>query len=421
MITPSFGLTATERVLPKLALDFTTASLDSRVTFTRTTNATYPATYVNSNGVITTATNNQPRFDYDSATLVCKGLLIEESRTNIITNSYDISSFFYLNPPSTVTSSTELAPDNQNVARKITKTSQINLYKNLSGLVTSGQSYSFSIYTKYVSQQWFYIQTYDNTATLRRIWFDVKNGVIGTAQSGWSGNVENAPNGFLRFKFTISSILANAFNIFSSSDNNTTSDTAVTTDTIMWGAQLEAGTFPTSYIPTTSAALTRNADVATMTGTNFSSWYNQTEGTVFSRFYATSVLGAGSSAARCSMGISVGASTNRFRAQLADATQIRFTAVSNGSVTADLYSSATSTINTWNDYVYAYKVDSFATSVNASNPSTDSSGAIPISPDRAFIGSDENTGATGYLNGWMAKVFYWPQRLTNAEVQAFAK
>lgn len=59
MITPYFGLTATERVLPKLALDFTTASLDSRITFTRTTDATHPATYVDSNGYVTSATNNQ--------------------------------------------------------------------------------------------------------------------------------------------------------------------------------------------------------------------------------------------------------------------------------------------------------------------------------------------------------------------------
>lgn len=55
MITPSFLLTATEQVLPKLALDFTTASLDSRITFTRTTGASNPETYVNSSGVLTAA------------------------------------------------------------------------------------------------------------------------------------------------------------------------------------------------------------------------------------------------------------------------------------------------------------------------------------------------------------------------------
>jgi len=67
MITPSFGITATERVLPKLALDFTTASLDGRVMFARTTDATHPATYTNSNGLIASATDNQPRFDYDAS------------------------------------------------------------------------------------------------------------------------------------------------------------------------------------------------------------------------------------------------------------------------------------------------------------------------------------------------------------------
>ena len=77
MITPSYSITATERVLPNLALDFTTASLDARVTFTRTTDATHPATYVASTGYITTAANNAARFDYDPVALTCKGLLIE--------------------------------------------------------------------------------------------------------------------------------------------------------------------------------------------------------------------------------------------------------------------------------------------------------------------------------------------------------
>jgi hypothetical protein len=50
----------------------------------------------------------------------------------------------------------------------------------------------------------------------------------------------------------------------------------------LWGAQLEVGSFPTSYIKTTSASVTRNGDVAVMTGTDFSDWYNATEGSVYS-------------------------------------------------------------------------------------------------------------------------------------------
>ena len=60
MITPSYSLTATERVLPKLALNFTTAALDSYVTFTRITGASNPATYVNSSGFVAAATNDHP-------------------------------------------------------------------------------------------------------------------------------------------------------------------------------------------------------------------------------------------------------------------------------------------------------------------------------------------------------------------------
>ena len=66
-----------------------------------------------------------------------------------------------------------------------------------------------------------------------------------------------------------------------------TNGSTTTTGTIFpWGAQLEAGAGPpTSYIPTTTAAVTRNADVPTITGTAFSGWYNQTEGTLFAEWF----------------------------------------------------------------------------------------------------------------------------------------
>ena len=84
MITPAYSLTATERILPKLALNFLSASLDPRVTFTR---AGATATRVNSSGLIESVAADTARFDFDPTTLVCKGLLIEEQRQNVILNS----------------------------------------------------------------------------------------------------------------------------------------------------------------------------------------------------------------------------------------------------------------------------------------------------------------------------------------------
>lgn len=84
MSIPSFAPTATERVLPKLALDFTTASLDPWITFTR---AGSTATRVNASGHIEPVSADIPRFDYDPITLACKGLLIGEARSNNLISS----------------------------------------------------------------------------------------------------------------------------------------------------------------------------------------------------------------------------------------------------------------------------------------------------------------------------------------------
>ena len=88
MITPAYSPTATERVLPRMALDFTTGILDPRVTVARALNT---ATRVNSSGFIETVNANLPRFDYDRSTLAPKGLLIETTRANLVLQSADVS------------------------------------------------------------------------------------------------------------------------------------------------------------------------------------------------------------------------------------------------------------------------------------------------------------------------------------------
>ena len=154
MITPSFSLTATERVLPKLALDFTTASLDSRVTFTRTTDATHPATYIGSDGLVASAANNQPRFDYDPVTLACKGLLIEESRANLLlqSNTFDTS---WTATRASAVSQTVTAPDGSSSAFKLTEDSTASnthfIQQNVTGTLAA---YTWSVYAKAGERNW---------------------------------------------------------------------------------------------------------------------------------------------------------------------------------------------------------------------------------------------------------------------------
>ena len=334
MITPSFSLTAPERVLPRLALDFTTASLDPRVTFTRTTGASNPATYIDSSGVITAATNNQPRFDYDPVTLVCKGLLIEESRTNSLLNSDTLST-----QSVTVTAA----------ARTLSfyGTGQVVLSGAHSATVTGTGAYP----------------------TRTTLTFTPSAGTL----------------------------------------------TLTVTGTVQF-AQLEAGAFATSYIPTTSAALTRNADVATMTGTNFSDWFNASEGTFaiqassslsITNSYAAFVNDSGTSIA------------NALLMRLRSDSTANFTVRSGGADQAFISSSGV-VANAVQNFTSAYKLNSFASCRAGGSVGTDALGNLPVAPAQMSLGSLSGS-ASSFLNGHLQKLAYYPQRLTNAEVQAFSK
>jgi hypothetical protein len=289
MITPSFSLTATERVLPKLALDFTTAALDSRVTFTRTTGSSNPATYVASTGYIASATNNQPRFDFHPVTLACKGLLIEESRTNNVLFSQVYNGGAYTFTEASAVDNSTASPDNTVTACLFSETavtSQHSAFGNATTNVTSGTTYTQSIFAKAgtvsVIQLTF---AGGGFGTSQYANFDLANGVLGTVIGG-TATISPAANGFYRITFsataTASTAVATVIVVFT--NNNTTASRAPSyagntgSNVYLWGSQFETGAFATSYIPTTTTALTRNADVATMTGTNFSDWWQATRG-----------------------------------------------------------------------------------------------------------------------------------------------
>jgi hypothetical protein len=285
MITPSFGLTATERVLPKLALDFTTASLDGRVTFTRTTGASNPATYTNNTGVIVNATNNQPRFDYDPVTFVCKGLLIEEAKTNLLTYSAQFENVAWTYTNATVSANQIVAPDGLTTADKISESAATGSHFVASSAAfsaTSGTTYTQSVYAKAgsvsVLQLIFASGPWGTNAYAN---YDLANGVLGTVGSSATATITSVGNDWYRLTLTAAATASTtgAGCIPAFCNNSTTGGRAssyagnTASNVYIWGAQLEAGAFATSYIPTTTAALTRNADVATMTGTNFSDWW----------------------------------------------------------------------------------------------------------------------------------------------------
>lgn len=413
MLTPAFSLTSTERVLPKLALDFTTGLLDSRVTCTRTTSASNPATYFASNGEITLATNNQPRFDYISAS-VCKGLLIEESRANlflysVLTKSGSLPNSWSQSIPGgtqdTITSIYGSA-DGATAWTQTASSARPFFIPNGGVTVLANTSYFFSLY----------LETNPNNIDVRNI-VNYNSTPSGTVQ--WyidstavaNTTVPTAPCrvGML---FTIGATGGLIYPRIGLGGQTTV------TGTIQFSRpQWEAGAFATSYIPTTSTSLTRNADVVSMTGTNFSDWYNATEGTLqvigsmntatTSIFQTFAMLGD----ANNGLQIFNNLSASRFRGDIysGGALQKAFTYTSAG---------APASGTTYN-IIVGLKANDFAMAINGNTVATANSGLMPVSPSALYIGS-VNTGAQ-QIGGYIRKLAYYNQKLTNSEIQAFSK
>ena len=425
MITPSFGLTATERVLPKLALDFTTASLDPRVTFTRALNT---ATCVDSSGNIITVNADLPRFDYDSITLACKGLLIEESRTNSIYDSAFsniatsvVTNQWYDNSVNLdTTSNASTSPANTTTAALLA----INTNTTNTGVVyrtgsTTAGTYTYSVFTKMAStdNKCHLILAGDTSlANSVRCVFTMSGAgsvgtvsVTGTATAG-SGTITRYKNDW--YRCTITCTLAAPANINCTLYPGDRAAQTAASQIYAWGAQIETGAFATSYIPTTSAALTRNADVVTMTGTNFSDWYNQSEGS----FNVTSIAGGtlnatavsvnnASNAERIAIGYGSGSGGNMN------------VIVVDGNVTQAQIIVAGAALNTVNTACGSYKLNDIDFALNGTLGTQDTSATIPT-PTQLSIGA---TAIGSYLNGWVKKLNYWNINITQSEVQAFSK
>ena len=243
------------------------------------------ATVVNKDGLIETVGVDEPRIDFLNNT---KGhLLLEPSRTNLLTYSEDFSSGWVLDD-ATIISNNAISPDgalNATLLKGNTNSSRHNL-------VISGQASStgsFSVFVK--AKELKYLQIASANTTQQYVNFDLSNGIIGTVGSAFSNaKLENYGNGWYRCIV----VSANQFNAFYvslvSGLNATWLESWVmpnnTDGLYIFGAQLEAGSYPTSYIPTSgqSGGVTRSADVCNNGGNE--QVINSTEGVLYAEIAA---------------------------------------------------------------------------------------------------------------------------------------
>lgn len=265
---------------PAFSLNLTSTALDPRVTFTRSGDT---ATVINSSGYVTPISANLPRFDYNPVTLACKGLLIEEARTNLTTDSQGFStgwSFVF----ASVSNGGVTYPDGTTTGKKLIG-SNGSTYTGAYALnaivkAASAITYTATIYAKAAEYNQCQILLLGNTtANFAYARFNLADGSLFASGIAGAFAIVGVPsatpvgNGWFRLTLTATSNSDTSlgFRVYSANSTGTTNNG--TSGIYVWGAQVEVGAFATSYIPTTTTALTRNADVATITGTDFSDWW----------------------------------------------------------------------------------------------------------------------------------------------------
>jgi hypothetical protein len=151
--------------------------------------------------------------------------------------------------------------------------------------IVSGTTYTISIYAKKNTNN--FIQLFGGAATFgANVWanFDLNNGVVGSIGSSTTASIQSVGNGWYRCIITGAATITTTGNalvvgLITSATSPANEVNTLSTSVFLWGAQLEAGAFPTTYIPTSSASVTRNIDVAQLTGAQI--LIGQTEGTLY--------------------------------------------------------------------------------------------------------------------------------------------
>ena len=329
------------------------------------------ATRVNSAGLVESIGNNIPRLDYSNGT--CPSLLVEPQRTNLAlySSSFD-NAYWNKRAGISISADTTTAPNGTLTADTVNYSSGDG-YTYFFDTLTPSASHTISVYAKG-----------SGTLTFQAYW--------GTGAS--TGSANTLTSEWQRFSFTFTTGSTTALGDFGFFVPNTCN---------IWGAQLELGSYATSYIPTLGASVTRNADVISKTG--ISSLIGQTEGTLFQDIYIDDILNAGSYYSF----LAIGTTGNLMFMTVYPDGRIQF-ALYNGNVLQVNIDAPSYGLTTGrHKMAVAYKNNDFAFYCDGNLVGTANSGSVPAT---SKIDLTDTLGGKQRYNA----AALWKTRLTNAQL-----
>ena len=362
----------------------TTGNAKDLITFTRASTGTF----LGSNGLLQTAAINTPRVEYD-ANGVAKGLLIEEARTNLIPDSEDLTAASWAGKTQhTGQANAAISPAGTQTATRITSTGTDPYLFHFTP-VTAGNDYVLTVWLRGIG---------NTVGRTPRVWFLNNSGTI-------SSTFDSTPLTDSWQKYTVTGSCTGSGTVLTRIDFDDSGLSAPGEQVDVWGAQVEAGSFPTSYIPTSGATATRSADIASVSVSEFG--YNQAQGSVVVEFSSKDDDPSPFS-------ISDGTPTNRMLSYV-NSSNIRWYILNGAASQANVASSVSYNTDTNYKAASVYAANDFAISVNGELPQIDSAGSVPTSVSLMNIGTSNSGG--GPLNGHIKSINYYPLRLSDAKLQ----
>lgn len=369
------------------------------LTFTRASSGSYYA----ANGALRIAATNEPRYDYDPVTLAMRGILIEEARSNLLLYSnYFDNAVSWNKTTSTIASNAAISPDGTMSASFMTATAGGGRVTQIAAATAT--SLIFSVYVKQgnaLTQQ-FIIR---NNTTATNLVAPILNWATKTTNAPATTSVTSVGNGWYRVAIACTTGVtigdSMQYYTYAGASGNAVGDTVY-----MYGAQVEAGTFATSYIPTSASAVARSADSVSVN--NFSSWFNSSEGT----FVAQVDTGSIDNAAVFAVGSTTSDIIRFFRQS--DGQPV-FQDIVGSTNLANLGAGVGSWLQTSSPKAaMVYGLNDFRLSVNGGSVISDISGTVPI-VTQMTLGTSPGLSS---LNGHIKKLYYYPAKLSTAQLQA---
>lgn len=356
----------------------------------------------NADGTLTNFGNNVARIG------VGTGLLIEEARTNIVLRSQDWSTFWTLTSVSQAVSATP-APDTSAFMTTLTNTANANTgtaFTRQDAVLTNGVTYTYSIYFKAGTAAILWIGSSDFSANAAQVAINTSTFATTNSVAG-GGSVVGTPvvtaigNGIYRASFQVSFSAGGAGQKFLVMPASNTGGTMTNGETVLvWGAQIEAGSSVSSYIPTTASSATRAADNVQAAGALLST----TAAASMSLFMQTSDLKGAAGTARI-----YGNNGNGAIFFLNTSTQV---AQYDGSfITGATFGSG----NFSGVAKLGFATDNVTTSIVANNGNVN---AVTDTWNRSqgYVGSQG--GTTNFANGYIQRITAWNTRISDTALKA---